>query len=771
MASVFERLRTIALTVQSSSYEEEKITIARSHSLLLPEKPNRIMQASEDKSETPQCKQENSKFLSRRLSKRDISRQLLANHPKSTRENRSGRPRILRGLSTTTKLDTCFIKTVDDFAVNSRSDVLPLFLSRQLASLSRPDSSENTYRRGGYSSSEESTPPSSTKLGIGPAPCFLVSQSTDEERADADRAVQQHLKCYLPSSTRSLEIHTKEQLDAGSLMSSSSVKRSGSYIIESSRIDNFEDEERVCSDDSQPFRNEAAAHMQPTTSINPVTSIKPPKPRGTNIDEVEECIPPNQLGKVKPKNPYNDDKVNTEAWSDNEVIVISYGDEKQDNLSQMKHMDGRRSSPPYLPFLPISTPRIPEDEEEDGVPLIKLGHFDTDESYKSPLVYSEDGSETESTQEEYMQYMLSLFDNPEWVQAEDLCPISSLGSLGRGAGGGVTGVFHIPTCMVYALKATSQWSEIDTFVILKEALGDQRTPQLMNLYGLFEDINSNEKALVLEYMDLGSLHDHFLSKGKRCTEKQVRHIARETLLGLQQLHGFETPIIHRDIKPHNILIESGGSIRVGDYGLLYSLRDKKQWCTDMAGTSKYFSPERHNGKFSIPSDIWALGVTLLECFLGKVLDPKDLEDVKVAGGQVHPLELHDECDIRLSAEALDFLKCCLFSSPTKRWDANMLLQHPFLQPPYPDKTDIFVSKRKIAANEGLLREILEIIQNFIRLNMEGEVSQKDIWANVKGITHEKRLSNIVRWTGFTKAQIEEYVMQLYNERTHPRSRF
>jgi len=164
-------------------------------------------------------------------------------------------------------------------------------------------------------------------------------------------------------------------------------------------------------------------------------------------------------------------------------------------------------------------------------------------------------------------------------------------------------------------------------------------------------------------------------------------------------------------------------------------------------------------------------VTLLECFLGKVLDPKDLEDVKVAGGQVHPLELHDECEIRLSAEALDFLKCCLFSSPSKRWDANMLLEHPFLQPPYPDKTDIFVSKRKIAANEGLLREILEIIQNFIRLNMEGEVSQKDIWANVKGITHEKRLSNIVRWTGFTKAQIEEYVMQLYNERTHPRSRF
>lgn len=771
MASLFERLRTIALTRQSSSHEEEKITIGRSHSLLLPEKPNRTMQASEDKSETPQCKEKNSKILSRRLNKRDISRQLLANHPKSTRQNRSGRPRILRGLSTTTKLETCFIKTVDDFAVNSRSDVLPAFLSRNLFSLSRADSSE-TFRRGGYSSSEESTPPSSTKLRIAPAPCILVSQPTDEERADADRAVQQHLKYYLPSSTRSLDIHTKGQLDAASLVSASSVRRNGSYIIESSRIENIEDEERVCSDDSQPFSNETATLMHPTTSINSLKSVESPKPRGTNIDEVEECIPPNQIRKVKPKNPYNDKKLiklNTDVWGDDEVIVISYGDEKRDSLSQTQDPEALRNNSSYLPFLPISTPRIPE---EDEAPSFKLGRFDTDETYKSAPVYnSENGSDTESTQEKYMQYIFSLFDNPEWVQAEDLCPISSLGSLGRGAGGGVTGVFHIPTCMIYAMKATSQWSEIEAFVILKEALGDQRTPQLMNLYGLFEDINSNENALVLEYMDLGSLHDHFLSKGKRCTEKQVRHIARETLLGLQQLHGFETPIIHRDIKPHNILIESGGSVRVGDYGLLYSLTDKKWWCTDMAGTSKYFSPERHNGKFSMPSDIWALGVTLLECFLGKVLDPKDLEDVKVAGGEVHPLELHDECEIRLSAEALDFLRCCLFSSPSKRWDANMLLQHPFLQPPYPDKTDIFVSRRNIAANEGLLKEILEIIQNFIRLNMEGEVSQKDIWANVKGITHEKRLSNIVRWTGFTKAQIEEYVMHLYNERTHPRSMY
>jgi len=387
---------------------------------------------------------------------------------------------------------------------------------------------------------------------------------------------------------------------------------------------------------------------------------------------------------------------------------------------------------------------------------------------KSVILGSTSDSDTEANQ---LDYIPQIFNNPEWVQPEDLCPISSLGRLGRGAGGWVTAVFHIPTCNIFALKETSQDDEINTFMILREALGDIHTPQLMSLYGLFEDVNSNKLALVLEYMDLGSLHDHFISKGKCCTEKQVRHIARETLLGLQQLHNFEIPIIHRDIKPQNILVDSRGSVRVADYGLLFCLINKNQKCTDAAGTSKYFSPERHNGEFSTPSDIWALGVTLLECYMGKVFDSTDLEDVKVAGGQVHPLELYHQCRSKMSDNALHFLQCCLHFSPTERWNADRLLQHVFLKSPHPDPSEFFVSKIRISKNEQLLEEILEIIQTFIRQNLKGEASQKDVWSTTNGITHEMRLSSIVRWTGFTKTEIEEFVMRLYNERTHPRSRF
>jgi len=471
------------------------------------------------------------------------------------------------------------------------------------------------------------------------------------------------------------------------------------------------------------------------------------------------------------KKGWSDDFLETPAWSESKAIY--FGEQKRSTITNcLDSQDinalhtssndcssfikrSAENSYPNTPFLTMPLSWAPGIEKCEEVPPLTLEPFTTEEDPKSALSES--------------SFMASLLDNPNWVKAEDLCPINSLGSLGRGAGGKITGVFHIPTCNIFAVKATSDWGEIDHFVLLKEALNNRRTPQLMTLFGLFEDKDSNDKALVLKYMDLGSLHDHFISKGKRCTEKQVRYIARETLLGLQQIHSLEKPIIHRDIKPQNILIESVGSVLVADYGLLYTLRDKRQLCTEMAGTTKYFSPERHNGKFSMPSDIWALGVTLLECLLGKLLDANDLEGVRIAGGHVHPLNFYSPAEIRLSADALNFLQCCLQFNPNKRWKASMLLKHQFLKPPYPDPTGIFLPKRRLETNEMLLKEILEIIQTFIRRNLESEVSQKDIWENAKGITHETRMSNIVRWTGFSKLEIQEYVNQLYRERTNPRS--
>jgi len=355
----------------------------------------------------------------------------------------------------------------------------------------------------------------------------------------------------------------------------------------------------------------------------------------------------------------------------------------------------------------------------------------------------------------------NLWSDNNWVEPEDLTPIPSLGMLGRGIAGGVTGVFHIPTCNVYALKSTRFQAEISTFMTLKKIMGNKTTPQLMELSGLFLDENTNKLALVLEYMNLGSLHDYFTSQNRRCSAAQMKFIAREILLGLRTLHGFETPILHRDIKPNNILIESHGSVQIADYGLFVSLPNRQKKCEDQAGTVKYFSPERHRGCFSMPADIWALGVTLVECLIGTLLDPEELTDVKVASEVTSPLDFLDPKEWPRGTPIVNFIEKCLDPDPECRWSATQLLGHEFLLPPMLKRAEVF---QAIPKNKELLDEFLTIIQKYIRVNSSRGKSDDEIWAHCKPVSHERRLENIVQWTGFTKDEVEKHVHEIYEQR-------
>lgn len=356
-------------------------------------------------------------------------------------------------------------------------------------------------------------------------------------------------------------------------------------------------------------------------------------------------------------------------------------------------------------------------------------------------------------------------NNPHWVQPEDLCQISSLGVLGRGVEGGVTGVLHIPTCAVHALKSTDHNSEIEKYLLLKKLAGEKQTPQLMGLKGLFVDGSSNKVALVLDYMNLGSLHDHFTSSGNRCNKWQMKHIARETLLGLRTLHCFKTPVLHCDIKPHNILVSSGGSIQIGDFGLLKLLKSPNDKCEAGAGTVKYFSPERHEGSFAMPADIWALGVSLVECLIGRLIEPNKLTHMKIASG-ASPLDFleHDE----VNENIVDFLRRCLEQKPEKRWDVEMLLGHPLFTTGFLHSEILFAAPKR---NEALLKEILQILAAFIqkRVQQVGRASSMglsqgdNVWSDSKEVSHEDRLANIISVTGYTKEEILKFVDDMYDK--------
>jgi serine/threonine protein kinase len=81
----------------------------------------------------------------------------------------------------------------------------------------------------------------------------------------------------------------------------------------------------------------------------------------------------------------------------------------------------------------------------------------------------------------------------------------------------------------------------------------------------------------------------------------------------KQLH-----IIHRDIKPQNILINSKGQAKITDFGVSGEIAHTQAMAKTFVGTAKYMSPDRIAGNVhSAKSDIWSLGLVVLECALGK----------------------------------------------------------------------------------------------------------------------------------------------------------
>lgn len=140
---------------------------------------------------------------------------------------------------------------------------------------------------------------------------------------------------------------------------------------------------------------------------------------------------------------------------------------------------------------------------------------------------------------------------------------------------------------------------------------------------------NNQVALVMELIDGKSLRDLLddnAEPGKRAGTISVHLTVRiGTAIALALAKSHETNIIHRDIKPGNILVTSDGRVLLTDFGIAKPLRASDDDPTDltsaniMMGTAKYLSPEQVQGKeLDGRADIYSLGLVLYECLAGEV---------------------------------------------------------------------------------------------------------------------------------------------------------
>ncbi|KEI42575.1 uncharacterized protein L969DRAFT_84454 [Mixia osmundae IAM 14324] len=207
------------------------------------------------------------------------------------------------------------------------------------------------------------------------------------------------------------------------------------------------------------------------------------------------------------------------------------------------------------------------------------------------------------------------------MKPEDIVIISELGA---GNGGTVSKARHLPTGLQMARKVVHIDAKPSVRKqILRELqiLHDCNSPYIVSFYGAY--LAEPTICLCMEFMDKGSL-DSIYKKIGPISPDVLGKIAFAVVTGLFYLYDAHR-IIHRDVKPSNVLVNSAGQVKICDFGvsgeLINSIADT------FVGTSTYMSPERIQGApYSVRSDTWSLGITLIELALGRFPFAPDADD-------------------------------------------------------------------------------------------------------------------------------------------------
>ncbi|KAI3407432.1 Protein kinase domain-containing protein, partial [Psidium guajava] len=264
-----------------------------------------------------------------------------------------------------------------------------------------------------------------------------------------------------------------------------------------------------------------------------------------------------------------------------------------------------------------------------------------------------------------------------------LADIDTIKVIGKGNGGTVQLVQHKWTGQFFALKVIQMNIEVSARKQIAQELKINQSSQCPYVVVCYQSFYDNGAiSIILEYMDGGSLAD-FLRKVKTIPEPFLAVICKQVLKGLLYLH-HEKHIIHRDLKPSNLLINHRGEVKITDFGVSTIMASTSGQANTFVGTYNYMSPERIIGnKYGYKSDIWSLGLVLLECATGKFpYTPPDQQEgwtnfyelMEAIVGHPPPSAAPDQ----FSNEFCSFISACLQQDPQNRSSANELMGHRFI---------------------------------------------------------------------------------------------
>ena len=186
----------------------------------------------------------------------------------------------------------------------------------------------------------------------------------------------------------------------------------------------------------------------------------------------------------------------------------------------------------------------------------------------------------------------------------------------------------VPEGTVVAVKVLRQELMHDPDLVRRfknesKAISLLNHPNIVKVY----DVSVSEKLqyIVMEYVDGMTLREYLNERGGKLTSRETVHFISQILKALDHAH--RNGVVHRDIKPQNIMLLDNGQLRMMDFGIARISRAENQLSGGKAmGSVHYISPEQAKGdETDFTSDIYSVGVMMYEMLSGHL--PFDADDV------------------------------------------------------------------------------------------------------------------------------------------------
>lgn len=214
---------------------------------------------------------------------------------------------------------------------------------------------------------------------------------------------------------------------------------------------------------------------------------------------------------------------------------------------------------------------------------------------------------------------------------------------------------------VLTLRQADNWKKIELFEREAQILSQLEHPAIPHYLDYFQvDLPEDRQFYLAQKLAEGTSLADLVHDGWRASEDEAKQIAEQVLEILTYLHSLPSPVIHRDIKPRNLIRQDNHQIVLVDFGAVQvSEHGSETYGSTVVGTYGYMAPEQFRGKATQATDLYGLAGTLLFLLTGR--PPTALPE--------HHFKIDFRDEIEVSTAFANWLEMILSPMPEDRFES------------------------------------------------------------------------------------------------------